>query len=88
MFEAASLSVETLTTRGGDTQYLRYLGVELVNRLPVGPEKKSRYRALIDKHPNHFTQKILFGGYRVAKPLVRLVHRLNYGQEIVAVARK
>jgi SAM-dependent methyltransferase len=88
MLISAGFKIKSKKTSGGDKIYLRYLGVEFFNYLPIKKIKKIEFRAKIDNHPNHWSQKFLLGAYKILYPVIKLMHFMGLGQELIIVAEK
>ncbi|MBI4574150.1 MAG: class I SAM-dependent methyltransferase [candidate division NC10 bacterium] len=76
----------TVETSRGDLSYLRYLTVGILKLLPVTKGFKARYRATIDATPDHLSQRYLLSAYNACGPLVRVIHKLRLGEEMLVVA--
>lgn len=79
--------VESTTTHG-DLRYLRYLGVCLIEALPLPQKMKISYRVLIDNTPKHFSQQIFSILYKLAWPIIKLIHKVGMGEEMIVIAQK
>ena len=88
LLRSAGFSRIEISTNHGDLGYLRYLSIFFVKVLPIPRSWKVNYRATIDSHPEHLSQKILLSVYNLARPIVALIHKINMGEEMVVVARK